>query len=67
MRHMIIFKLIGALIVFLLVLVGEFWLMAQLEPPGGVKTRMVYLVIMVAVAAFFAWSSMQPTIDDSVY
>lgn len=62
-----LFTAAGAVFVFLVVLVAQFWFLAQFEPPGGVKTRMAYLTIMVAVAAFAAFAYLNPVVSDSPY
>lgn len=58
---------IGAVFVFLVVLVSQFWLIAQVEPPGGNKVRAFYLTIMVTVAAFAAFAYLNPVVSSSPY
>lgn len=58
---------IGAVFVFLVVLVAQFWLIAQVEPPGGQKIRAVYLIIIVTVAAFAAFAYLNPVVSSSPY
>lgn len=64
---MIVFNILGALVVFVLVFVGQFWFLSRVEPPGGVIARAVYLIIMVAIALLFAWGSMQTNIGAPDY
>ena len=62
-----LFSSVGAVFVFLVVLVAQFWLIAQVEPPGGPRLRTAYLIVMVAIAAFAAFAYLNPVVSSSPY
>ncbi len=52
---MLVFNILGAAVAFFVVLIGQFWLLAQIDPPGGKFVRATYLGVMILVALFFAF------------